>query len=108
MGVRFLVAGQGGTVQGEGEALGGPRCFSAAVPQLPGCLKAGAEVEALGDSGAFTDVCDDRRLTPAGALERQLAWERRASACTGRAFRFAHVASYDRLIDEKYVQGRRR
>lgn len=105
MGVRLFVGGHAGTVQGEREDLAGDRCFSAAVPQMPGCLKAGVEVEALGDSGAFTDVCDDKRLTPAGALERQFAWERRASEAAGRGWRFRHLVSYDLLIDEVWVAG---
>jgi hypothetical protein len=108
MGVRLFVGGHAGTVQGEREDLAGPRCFSAGVSQMPGCLKAGAEVEALGDSGAFTDVCDDKRLPPAEALGRQFAWERRASEVVGSDWRFRHLASYDRLIDEKYRGGARR
>ena len=96
-------------MQGEREDLAGDRCFSAAVPQMPGCFSAGRGATALGDSGAFTDVCDDKRLSPDEALERQFAWEGRAANTLGRAWRFAHLASYDRLIDEKYdASGRRK
>jgi len=59
------------------------------------------------DSGAFTDVMNDQRLTIEAALDRQLAWEQIASNKWGTPFTAERLVSYDRLIDEKWTGVRR-
>jgi hypothetical protein len=61
------------------------------------------EMEILLDSGAFQDISDEQRLTPEGALERQLRFEGRVG------FRSSYLVSYDRIVDERItVDGQRR
>ena len=105
--VRLFVGGHAGTIQGEREDLAGYRCFTAAQkPERTGFDP--ADVIALLDSGAFSDPLD-RRLTPGGALARQLAWEERASARWGGPFRAHALVSYDLLIDETWTdEGRQK
>jgi hypothetical protein len=102
--VRLLVGGHASRVQGEAQDLAGDRMFSAAHPAqrvafhdaLSGTL----------DGGSFTDS-PHRRLLPDQALDRQLAWETHASGKWGMPFRAAGLVSYDRLIDEKWIAGKR-
>jgi hypothetical protein len=63
-------------------------------------------VRGLLDSGAFSDP-PPRRLDPDRALERQLAWECRATAFwrAGTPWRAEALVSYDRLIDEVWEAG---
>jgi hypothetical protein len=84
--------------------LEGRRCFTAA--QRPRTRLGAARVTALLDSGAFSDP-PGRRLDPQRALERQLAWERRATAFWGAdtPWRAEALVSYDRLIDEVWTAG---
>lgn len=58
---------------------------------------------ALLDSGAFTDP-PAKRLSFAGALDRQLRWEQTASARWGGPWQAAYLASYDLLIDERFTE----
>ncbi len=106
-GVRLYLGGDAYCLQGRRFAPTGHRMFSAAwkakaqlepaeVPLLDGIL----------DSGAFTDV-RKARLDPAAALLRQLAWEVHASQRWGAPFMASALVSYDQLIDEKLVAGRR-
>lgn len=109
MGVRLFIGGQSGTVQGERDDLTGDRCFTAAhqPKNARGSFTDPQQVCALLDSGAFTDP-PAHRLTPELALQRQLRWELRASQrwqCDWRAY---GLVSYDRLIDEVWVNGERR
>jgi hypothetical protein len=102
MGVRLFVGGHAGSVQGEPNTLGGDRCFTAvhAAPRS-------TEVEGLRyllDSGAFSDR-PEARLTPAGALQRQMAWEAAAADAWGTPVAAEAVVSYDLLIDEVWVDG---
>lgn len=104
--MRLFVGGQAWSVRGERDDLEGDRCWTAAHP----CQASPADPQAvrcLLDSGAFTDP-PERRLTPEGALERQLAWEARAAERFGRPWRVEAVVSYDRLIDETWAGGRRK
>jgi hypothetical protein len=84
--------------------LAGRRCFTAA--QRPRTRLDAAQVRALLDSGAFSDP-PPRRLDPGRALERQLAWERRATVFWNAPapWRSEALASYDRLIDEVWTPG---
>lgn len=79
--------------------------FTAAHP--PQICTYTEEIEGDVDSGAFTDVMGDRRLTFEAALDRQLAFERKASEKWGMPFQARRFVSYDRLIDEKWVAGER-
>lgn len=101
--MRLYVGGNCGTVQGEKEDLGGYRCFSAARKPDRGRIVA-RDVIGLLDSGAFTDP-PEKRLTPDTALNRQLAWERRASDLWGARWQAQAIVSYDLLIDETWVGG---
>lgn len=103
--IRLFVGSHAGTVAGERVDLGGDRCFTAAHKSLPGCFtQSDGEITALLDSGAFTDK---DRLTPAQALDRQFDWEQRASEKRRRVWKAQYLASYDRLIDETWVDGQR-
>jgi len=110
--VTLYVGGHGTNIKGDPLALHGERCFSAAHrpfggvgTRLHGRLDP-ARVIGLLDSGAFTDP-PAQRLTPAAALARQLAWERRASERWEWDWQAQALASYDRLIDEKWHGARR-
>lgn len=102
--VRLLVGGHASRVQGERQDLAGYRMFTAAhraqrvtyTTPLYGTL----------DSGAFSDP-PHKRLTTDRALDRQLAWEIHASSTWSMPFRASGLVSYDRLIDEKWTNGRR-
>lgn len=102
--VRLLVGGHASRVQGEAQDLAGDRMFTAAHraqrvvfhDALDGTL----------DSGAFTDP-PHRRLAPDRALDRQIAWETHASNTWDIPFRASGLVSYDRLIDEKWIAGKR-
>lgn len=104
-GIRLFIGSHAATATGERVDLTGDRCFSAAHKQLPGCFtNSTGEIVGLLDSGAFTDK-PEKRLHPAAALDRQFEWERRASEKYGRAWAAQHIASYDRLIDETWING---
>jgi len=108
--IRLYVGGAACTVRGERVDLSGFRCFSAAhPPRKIGKVEVDPnEVIALLDSGAFTDVKDDARLTPEQALDRHLRWEGDFSEMCGSSWQAEMLASYDRLIDEKLVDGERK
>ena len=103
-GVRLYVGGHASRVQGEAQVLTGYRCFTAAHPAqtVPFAPAEVAAIDAILDSGAFTDP-PHRRLSPAGALGRQLAWEGKASVKWGAPFRASALVSYDLLIDEVWT-----
>jgi hypothetical protein len=107
MGVTLYVGADCGSIQGRRFNLTGPRMFngqygpfskftSDEVPLLDGWC----------DSGAFNDAPKDR-LDPPGALDRQLQWEVKAAAKWEAPYRHNAVVSYDLLIDEKWVGGRK-
>jgi hypothetical protein len=104
-GVRLFVGGTGGSAGGLPIRLDGDRCWTAAggLPPHPADQ---AAVRCLLDSGAFSDP-PAGRLTPAGALDRQLAWEHRAAARWGTPWRAEAIVSYDLLIDEVWTDGAR-
>jgi hypothetical protein len=105
MGVRLFVGGHAGTVQGEREDLAGDRCFTAAHPPQAARNRAASEICGLLDSGTFTDP-PHKRLTPAGALDRQLAWEGWATRIwESEPWQASALVSYDLLIDEKWIAG---
>jgi hypothetical protein len=101
-GVKLVVGGQSWSVQGERDDLAGARCFTAA--HAPQFTNPAATV--LLDSGAFTDS-PAGRLTPDGALARQLAWERAAGERLEREWQAETLVSYDLLIDEVWTNGLR-
>lgn len=107
-GIRLFVGGHAGTVQGEREDLAGDRCFTAAHPPQAARFRAASDVVGLLDSGAFTDP-PHRRLTPDQALDRQLRWEGWATRIweADQPWRAQALVSYDLLIDEKWVEGKR-
>lgn len=103
----YLYVGSNATsVQGREVRLEGRRCFTPVYPppSLPGY---GQQVEALLDSGAFSDP-PHKRLTPERALDRQIQFEQKASTVWGHKWQAAAFVSYDLLIDEKWDGGRRR
>ncbi len=107
-GVRLYVGADAYNLQGRRFRLTGPRMFSAAVRVNRNFTPEDAPlVEGLLDSGAFTDVRKGR-TTPQAALERQFAWEAKASQMWGCPWQAAGFVSYDRLIDEKEVNGVRK
>jgi hypothetical protein len=104
--IRLFVGGHASRVQGEVQDLAGDRMFSAAHPAQTGPFAPDVQISGCVDSGAFTDP-PERRLALDAALERQFVWEERASAKWGIPFRALAFASYDRLIDEKWVAGKK-
>src|SRR5262245_33392611 len=108
-GIRLYVGGSTASVRGERVDLTGYRCFTAAHPpvKIGHVTDDPNEIIGLLDSGAFSDP-PEGRLTPEGALERQIAWERRFSEMTGKAWMAELLASYDLLIDEKWGPAGRR
>lgn len=102
--VRLFVGGHASRVQGEAQDLAGDRMFTAAHPPQTGPFAEDAQIAGVIDSGTFTDP-PHKRLTSEGALNRQLAWEIKASAMWGIPFQAIGFVSYDRLIDEKWVAG---
>jgi hypothetical protein len=103
--VRLFVGGHAGTVQGEREDLAGDRCFTAAHPPQAARFRAASEINGLLDSGAFTDP-PHKRLTPEGALNRQIAWELWATRIwQSDPWQAQAMVSYDLLIDEKWIAG---
>jgi hypothetical protein len=108
--IRLYIGGLAAKVRGIPVDQAGYRCYTAAwSPRKIGKVEIDPnEVIALLDSGAFTDIRDDARLTPEQSLERQLRWERDFSEMCGSTWRAEMLASYDRLIDEKLVNGERK
>jgi hypothetical protein len=106
--VRLYVGMDKGVIHGERLVLTGPRMFNG---QYGPCSKFRPEevplVEGWCDSGAFNDP-PDKRLSPDAALDRQLAWEERAANKWNAPYRHNAVVSYDLLIDEKWVNGKKR
>jgi hypothetical protein len=102
--VRLLVGGHASRVQNEAQDLAGYRMFTAAHPAQRVVFR--DTLDGTLDSGAFTDP-PHKRLTPDRALDRQLAWETHASDKWGMPFRASGLVSYDRLIDEKWIAGKR-
>lgn len=58
------------------------------------------------DSGAYSDP-PEKRLSESRALERQLAWEHKASQLWQTLWQAKAIVSYDFLIDEVWVAGKR-
>lgn len=100
--VRLYLGGHAGTIRGEPVDLGGNRCFTPVHAPPPHANPCGLAY--LLDSGAFSDP-PDARLTPQAALERQLAWEDWAARVWGARVAAEALVSYDRLIDEVWVDG---
>ena len=103
--VDLYVGSHAHSIQGQPARIDGRRCFTAAHP--PPKHADPARMRILLDSGAFTDVMGSRRLDPEQALDRQLAWERRAGERWGAPVISHALVSYDRLIDEQELDGRR-
>ena len=59
------------------------------------------KVNVLLDSGAFQDVDKNSRLTFSDALDRQLGYEKKLG------FKVQRIVSYDQLVDEQVVEGRK-
>jgi len=105
--VRLFVGGDGSSLNGERVLLEGDRCLSAVHPARIPSHTCAERLCVLLDSGAFSDR-PENRLTPPAALLRQLDWERRCALRIGvERFTSYAIASYDRLIDETWVGGRR-
>ena len=105
MGVKLFVGGHAGKIQGEREDLVGNRMFSAAYGPYPSSFHC-PQLKALLDSGAFSDFWSER-LSPEEALERQLSWECKASQLWKQPWQSFGLVSYDLLIDETWVAGKR-
>lgn len=104
--VRLFVGGHAGSIKGEPEDLTGDRCFSAAYRAYPSRFPDVSRLVGLLDSGAFTDP-PTARLTAEQALARQLRFEERASEKWGRPWQARYLVSYDLLIDETWVAGKK-
>lgn len=102
--VQLYVGGHACSIQRERVDLSGYRAFTAVHPPPPWVDPRGLTY--LLDSGAFSDP-PERRLTPSAALERQLDWEERAARAWGVRVPAEALVSYDRLIDEIWIDGRR-
>ena len=105
--MRLFVGCHSWSVQGERDDLAGDRCWSAAH-RCNACPADPSTVRCLLDSGAFTDVVSDSRLDANVALDRQMRFEQRAADMFGQSWHAEAMVSYDRLIDEKLVSGKRR
>jgi hypothetical protein len=100
--LRLYVGADAQNVQRRRLNLTGLRCFSSAYgPKSRFTAEEVPHVVGLLDSGAFSDS-PERRLTPEGALERQLHWEREAERFWGAPWQAEAMVSYDTLIDEKW------
>lgn len=99
VGVTLYVGQHGTTINGERVLLGGTRCYTAVRVPTYGYTPG---MRVLLDSGAFSDP-PAKRLSPAGALERQLAWEDTAERKWGVRVMPEAIVSYDRLIDEVWL-----
>jgi hypothetical protein len=97
--LRLYVGCHAHTVQGRPVTLGGCRCFSPvhAPPKFANPIG----ISILLDSGAYSEP-PERQLTFAANLERQLAWEQRASRLWGQSVVVEALVSRDTLIDEKW------
>lgn len=106
--VKLYVGADAGTVQGRRFAPTGPRMFNGSYgPNTKYEPEDVPLVEGWCDSGAFNDDAE-KRLTPEAALARQLRWEDRAANKWNTPYRHRAVVSYDLLIDEKWVGGKRK
>ncbi len=106
--VRLYVGMDNGKIQGRRFNLTGPRMFNGQYGPLSRFTPAEVEqVDGWCDSGAFNDAPEDR-LSPEGALARQLVWEVNAADRWGCEYRHNALVSYDLLIDEKWVGGKKR
>jgi hypothetical protein len=107
-GVTLYVGADAQNVQRRRFNLTGLRCFSGAYgPMSRFTPDEAAGVVALLDSGAFSDP-PGRRLTPEGAMGRQLRWETNAERWWGYPWRAEALVSYDLLVDEHWCDGRRK
>lgn len=102
--VRLYVGGHAWSVCGEANDIGGYRCFTA-VHEPPAHTDT-STLSYLLDSGAFSDR-PEARLEPDTALDRQLAWEAKASDVWGAPVASEAIVSYDLLIDEVWTDGQR-
>ncbi len=102
----MFVGAQPGTIQGERESLQGNRMFTAARSPQKAEFDDVSSVCAYLDSGAFSDP-PQKRLSPEEALNRQLAFETKASRKWGADWKAQGLVSYDRLIDEVWSNGKR-
>lgn len=109
--MRLFVGGANSTICGERAILSGDRCFSVYYsPSRDGSyLSDPRALTAIGDSGAFQNVKEGTRLTFEQALERQFGYEaylhRRSPEWID--WRFHAITTYDLLIDEKWIDGRK-
>lgn len=104
--ITLFVGAQPGTIQGERDTLQGNRMFTASRSPRKNTFDNVVDIYAYLDSGAFSDSPQDR-LTPEGALNRQLTFEQRASAKWGGNWTARAFVSYDLLIDEVWSNGKR-
>lgn len=107
--MKAFIGASSSTIQGEPCILNGNRCFSAYYsPSRDGIYQLDPDkLNAFYDSGAFQDVKDSDRLTPELALMRQLKRESELSKRWEKTFQSYAIASYDRLIDEKSIDGKK-
>jgi len=105
----LYVGGNTASYRGDRVNLSGCRCFSAAYSPSRSNLKNSDPLSTfiLLDSGAFTDRLQTR-LSAAAALERHLSWERKAAKLWKiDNYQVEALASYDRLIDEIWIDGKK-
>lgn len=107
--MRAFIGAGSTTIQGEPCILNGDRCFSAFYsPKRDGIHHLDpAKLSVFYDSGAFQDIKDSDRLSCQDALERQISREQTLSSLWGIDWKSYAVASYDRLIDEKCIDGKK-
>lgn len=104
----LFVGNDNPTCQGRRLNLLGPRMFNGTYgPQSRFAPDEVPLVRGWCDSGAFQDP-PDRRRGYEQALADQLSWEVRAGEKWGAEYRHDALVSYDVLIDEKWVGGRKK
>lgn len=105
--MKLFVGHDAGSLQGRRFNLTGPRMFNGQYgPDSKFDPNEVSAIEGWCDSGAFNDAPEDR-LLPEAALDRQLVWEEKASRKWGTEYHHNALVSYDLLIDEKWVGGKK-
>lgn len=106
--VTLYVGNDNPTCQGRRLNLTGPRMFNGTYgPKSRFTADEAPRVEGWCDSGAFQDP-PDRRRNFDRALADQLSWEARAGERWGWPYQHRALVSYDVLIDEKWIGGRKK
>lgn len=109
--IRYFVGGLSTSIQGEPINLIGDIIFSAYYyPSRDGLHKLNWSTDKINlflDSGAFQRIKEGSRITDSESLELQLLREQQLSDLLGLNIQAFALASNDRLIDEKHIDGKK-